>query len=180
MHENLDSRGRGAGCGRGGADTPSLIPFLYSAWILLLIICPMKSSIKTYCNEGHDILSALDMHSALKERLVTASVGVIDETKSTLDNDKVQGLSKYHNFRFEKNKIRIWRAYSIGKGKTVTTKSTYKKHLVHPSLLNVSNTHGLFPCKSRAMEKKKETEDKGVEEIGVFYSHEPGCDKHIV
>ena len=51
------------------------------------IICPMKSSISSFCNEGHDILSAVDMHTALKERPgkgVTASVGVIDESKNTL------------------------------------------------------------------------------------------------
>ncbi|PFX23132.1 hypothetical protein AWC38_SpisGene12352 [Stylophora pistillata] len=69
------------------------------------IIFQMKSSIKTYCNEGHNILSAIDVHSALKERSVTrvtASVGVTDETKILLDIDKVQGISKYHNFRFEK------------------------------------------------------------------------------
>lgn len=34
------------------------------------IICPMKSSISSFCNERHDIVSVVDMHTALKERPV--------------------------------------------------------------------------------------------------------------
>ncbi|CAB4028841.1 hypothetical protein AC249_AIPGENE13851, partial [Paramuricea clavata] len=82
------------------------------------IICPMKSTINSFCNEGHNILSAVDMHTALKERPVkgvTASVGVIDESKNTFDVQKMDGFSKFHDFRFEKNKLRVWRAYGIGK-----------------------------------------------------------------
>ena len=44
------------------------------------ILCPQKASIKRYCNEGHDIITAEDMHTALKERPVggtTASVCTI-------------------------------------------------------------------------------------------------------
>lgn len=32
----------------------------------------MKAAIRTFCNEGHDILLANDMHIALKERQVKA------------------------------------------------------------------------------------------------------------
>ena len=32
------------------------------------ILCPLKSSIRRYCNEGNDILSARDMREALQER----------------------------------------------------------------------------------------------------------------
>ena len=48
------------------------------------------------------------MHTALKERTVngvTASVGVIDESKNTLDVKKIDGFSKLHDFHFEKNKL---------------------------------------------------------------------------
>ncbi|KAK3745379.1 hypothetical protein QZH41_001409 [Actinostola sp. cb2023] len=48
------------------------------------IICPMKSSIRCYCNEGHDINCAKDMRTALFERPVkgvTACVCTLDETE---------------------------------------------------------------------------------------------------
>ncbi|PFX24240.1 hypothetical protein AWC38_SpisGene11186 [Stylophora pistillata] len=48
------------------------------------IICPMKSSIKNYCNERHDILSAVDMHSALKERPVTGVTASVEHIKAYL------------------------------------------------------------------------------------------------
>jgi len=31
------------------------------------ILCPMKGAIRRYCNENHDILTAMDMRTALKE-----------------------------------------------------------------------------------------------------------------
>ena len=144
------------------------------------IICPMKSTINSFCNEGHDILSAVDMHTALKERSVkgvTASVGVIDESKNTLDVKKIDGFSKFNDFRIEKNKLRVWRAYGIGKGKVVKTKSLYKNRLVYPSLLQLSDEHGFFPCKSRTMDTKKDAKTNEDQEIHVFDCHEPGCGK---
>ena len=32
------------------------------------ILCPMKASIKRFCNEGNDITSASDIRKALKEK----------------------------------------------------------------------------------------------------------------
>lgn len=145
------------------------------------IICPMKSSISSFCNEGHDILSAVDMHTALKERPikgVTASVGVIDESKNTFDVQKIDGFSKYHDFRFEKNnRLRVWRAYGIGKGKVIAAESLYRNHLIHPSLLQLSDGHGFFLCKSRTMDTKQDAKQEEDQEIHVFECHEPGCGK---
>ena len=70
----------------------------------------MKSSIRRYCNEGHDILSAKDMRTALSERPVrgtTACVCSIDETKKALEVNKMDVFSKYHNFKFEEDGIRV-------------------------------------------------------------------------
>ena len=141
------------------------------------IICPMKSSIKTYFNEGHDILSAVDMHCALKELPVTgvtASVVVIDESKILWTSIKCKGSANITTFDSKRVRSGSEGLTVSARVKTVATKSRYKKHLVHPSLLNVPNTHGFFPCKSRTMDKKRETEERGVEEIGVFDCHEPG------
>ena len=51
------------------------------------ILCPMKSSFRTYCNEGNDILTAVDMRYALMQHPVrgtTAAVSVVNESKKTL------------------------------------------------------------------------------------------------
>ena len=34
------------------------------------ILCPLKGTIRRFCNEGHDVFSASDVHTALKERPV--------------------------------------------------------------------------------------------------------------
>ena len=50
------------------------------------ILCSMKSSIPAYCNEGHDVLTAVDIRDALTQRPVkgtTATVSIVDESKST-------------------------------------------------------------------------------------------------
>ena len=55
------------------------------------ILCPMKGAMRRYCNEGHDIFSAQDVYSALKERQVsgsTAAVCEIDETVKDLEIKK--------------------------------------------------------------------------------------------
>ena len=82
----------------------------------------MKSAIRRYCSEGNDVLSAKDMCTALSERPVrgtTACVCLVNETQKTLEVNNVDGFSKYHNFKFELNGIRVWRAYGIGKGKVI-------------------------------------------------------------
>ena len=60
----------------------------------------MKSSIRRYCNEGHDVVSAIDMLVARSERPVqgtTASVCAMNETQKTLEVHKIEGSSKYHD-----------------------------------------------------------------------------------
>ena len=82
----------------------------------------MKSSIRRYCNEGRDVVSAIDMRVALSERPVqgtTASVYAMNETQKTLEVHKIEGFSKYHNFKLEVEGIRAWRAYGVGLGRFI-------------------------------------------------------------
>ena len=84
------------------------------------ILCPMKASIRRYCNEGHDILSADDMRSALSERYVkgtSACVCLTDVIKKTLVVQSVEGFSSYQNFACETSGVRVWKSYGIGPGK---------------------------------------------------------------
>ena len=56
------------------------------------ILCPMKVSIRTFCNEGQDIVTANDMHTALKERLVKAAVCSVDESNKNAEVKKLEPL----------------------------------------------------------------------------------------
>ena len=91
----------------------------------------MKSAIRRYCSEGNDVLSGKDMCTALSKRPVrgtTACACSANETQKTLEVNKVDGFSRYHNFKFELNGIRVWRAYGVGKGKVIP----YKDIIVKP------------------------------------------------
>ena len=86
------------------------------------ILCPLKASIRRYCNEGHDVVSAKDMYNALKERPVkgtTASVCIVQEQNSTLEINKIANFSNLHNFEFTQEGLRVWRAFNVGPGKFI-------------------------------------------------------------
>ena len=91
----------------------------------------MRASIRRYCNEGHDILSADDMRSALSERYVkgtSACVCLTDVSKKTLDVQSVEGFSSYHNFAYKKSGVRVWKSYGIGPGKLIPFDGLSKLH----------------------------------------------------
>ena len=86
------------------------------------ILCPMKAAIRRYCNEGHDVVSAQDMYTALKERPVngtTATVCAIQEQCATLEISKIPNYSNLHNFKFTHKGLRVWRAFNVGPGKFI-------------------------------------------------------------
>ena len=89
------------------------------------ILCPLKSTIRRYCNEGNDILSATDMREALQNRPVkgtTAFVNLVNREKMQLVVNKQENFSSFHNFQYETKGVRVWKAYSIGKGNLVPYK----------------------------------------------------------
>ena len=74
------------------------------------ILCPMKTCIRRYYNEGHDILTAADMRRALSERPVkgtSACVCSVDEAKKKLKVNKIDSFRKH--FQFEQKGIHVWR-----------------------------------------------------------------------
>lgn len=86
------------------------------------ILCPLKASIRRYCDEGHDVVCAQHMHTALKERPVkgtTAAVCVVQEKNTTLEASKVPHYSNLHNFEFTQEGLRVWKAFNIGPGKFI-------------------------------------------------------------
>ena len=95
------------------------------------ILCTMKSSIRRHCNEGHDVVSAKDMRVVLSERPAkgtTASVCAINETQKTVEVHKIEGFRKYHNFKFEVEGIRTWRAYGVGLGRFIPYREVITEH----------------------------------------------------
>ena len=86
------------------------------------ILCPMKAAVKRYCNEGHDILMAQDMQTALKERPVrgtTAGVFCMNDKNISLKLKKTPNFSALYNFEFTPGGLRMWKAFKIGAGKLI-------------------------------------------------------------
>ena len=137
------------------------------------ILCPMKSAIRRYCSEGNDVLSAKDMCTALSERPVrgtTACACAVNETQKTLEVNKVNGFSRYHNFKFELNGIRVWRAYGVGKGKVIP----YKDIIVKPQgPTDLVVDLDFFSVKKTRFHKA--TSSDVEQSNGLFFCSEPGC-----
>lgn len=109
------------------------------------ILCPMKSSIRSYCNEGHDVLTAVDMRNALTQHPVkgtTAAVNVVNESK-TLSVNKIEQFGSFHNFQYEDSGLRVRKYYGIGIGKYLPCDSFYIKHQ-GPTLLQTTKSQGLY------------------------------------
>ncbi|VDI59773.1 Hypothetical predicted protein [Mytilus galloprovincialis] len=87
-----------------------------------------KSVIKRYINEGHDVTSAEEMKVAIDARQngqfrvkVVDTVTVIDGEKN--NTKSIAGITQLHNFQFESDGLRVWKAYKIGKGQLIPWKS---------------------------------------------------------
>ncbi len=92
------------------------------------IICPLKSSVRKYCNEGHDVLNADDMYAVIKKYPVkgtTASVSEVDESKKNIELNKIHNFGSYHNF----DNIKVWTAFGVGDRKTLKESSILINHL---------------------------------------------------
>ena len=124
-------------------------------------LCPMKAAIRRYCNEGHDILNISDMREALKERSVkgtTVAACTLDITSQSLKVKKITNFGQLHNFQCEKDGLRTWKAYGVGKGECIAWNSLYVEHQ-RPTNLSVSEGEGFFkPCEIRELPVKKHKE----------------------
>lgn len=138
------------------------------------IISPLKSCIRKYSNEGHDILNA--MHTALNHHPVkgaSSSVNEVNKSMEQLQAKKIPNFSSYHNFMYENDGIRVWRAFGVGSGKKVSNESLYVSHQGNTSLL----VKQPFPeIKSLRQTKLKKGNAAGTADTdGLFYCPESGC-----
>ena len=87
------------------------------------LVATCKGHVRASMNEGHDVCTATDLKNALLSyggldgvRLV--SLNAITETPD--DSCSITGITKLINFQFSSaESITFWRAYSIGRGKTI-------------------------------------------------------------
>ena len=143
------------------------------------IICPLKSSIRRYCNEGRDILTAQDMHTALNCRPVKGTTSSVNEVKTSVEQlsvKKIKDFSSYHNFQYEEAGIRVWKAYGIGRGKKISDKDIYISRQVSTEL----QVSVKFPAVQQTRQtklKRNESDDdnSNAESAGLFDCTEPGC-----
>ena len=113
------------------------------------------------------------MCTALSERPVrgtTACACSVNETQKTLEVNKVDGFSRYHNFRFELNGIRVCRAYGVGKGKVIP----YQDIIVKPQgpsdlVMDID----FFSVKKTRFHNTPSSDDE--QSSGLFSCSEPGC-----
>jgi len=142
------------------------------------ILCPMKTTIRRYCNEGHDVLSARDMYAALSERPVkgtSACVCSIKQEHENLQVNKIDGFSKYHNFMYEEKGVRVWKAFEVGPGKLILYDQLYNAHQ-GPTSLSIQEEFFTLRfsryCKSIFSER-----EPTAEMDAQFECSEPGCRK---
>ena len=142
------------------------------------ILCPMKSSIRTYCNEGNDVLTAVDMRDALTKHPVkgtTAAVSVVDESKTTLCVNKIENFSSFHNFEYEDSGLRVWKCYGIGKGKCIPYDEIYIKHQGQ-TLLQTTESQGFYdPSEKREVKRRTQASEKMDSSTPLFECSVLGC-----
>ena len=143
------------------------------------ILCPMKSSIRTYCNEGHDVLTAVDMRNALTQHPVkgtTAAVSVVNEPEKALSVNKIEQFSSLHNFQYEDSGLRVWKCYNVGYGKFLPYDGFYVKHQ-GPTLLQTAESHGFYDTpEKREVKRRLDDVSKKIESsVPLFECSVLGC-----
>ncbi|CAC5392141.1 unnamed protein product [Mytilus coruscus] len=78
----------------------------------------VKSAIRRHINQGNDVVTANHMKEAIEKSMknVRYRIKVVDNMTAKPKNlDRViPSISTYSNFTFERNGIRVWKAYNIG------------------------------------------------------------------
>ncbi|XP_035678162.1 uncharacterized protein LOC118416978 [Branchiostoma floridae] len=76
----------------------------------------VKSNMRIYMNEGHDLTTASEMMQAMSATSVAADITVSNLPKAKA-SVKFDGISLLHNFQLTTSGVRVWQAYNIGPGK---------------------------------------------------------------
>lgn len=90
----------------------------------------MKSHIRIYVNEKHDVVTAEDLKAALESSggVKGCRVAVVEvNTSKKTGVVKLDGISFYISFRYEEKGIRAWRAFGVGEGRVFAYEDLVKE-----------------------------------------------------
>ena len=149
------------------------------------IISLLKCAVRRYCNEGHDILSAADMHVALKARPVkgcTAAVCEVDRSDQEIKVNRIPNFSTFHNFSYEESGQRMWKAFNIGTGKLVLW-SELDVQVPGAITVNPASQELQFwyvqPRYVKLQEKTNQNVNPDAAETALFECNEAGCSRNF-
>ena len=81
----------------------------------------MKTHIRHWVNEGHDVTTAGEMKIALESHggVRGCRFAVVEINKENLNAEvsKIPGISFLDNFQLNENGVSAWKTYQVGKGK---------------------------------------------------------------
>ena len=139
----------------------------------------MKSSNRAYCNEGHGVLTAVDMRDALMQhpaaKGTTVAVSGVNESKNTLCMKKIEHFSSFHNFEYEDTCLRVWRCYGIGKGKCIPYDEIYIKHQGQTSLQTMESQGFYDPPEKREVKRRSNDSKETERTTPLFECSVLGC-----
>ena len=78
----------------------------------------MKNHVRTYINEGHDVITAEQFQEAMLSHggVPGARIALLPDLVRDKSSTKWPGISKVNNFEFTCDGVKVWRAYNVGEG----------------------------------------------------------------
>ena len=139
-------------------------------------IASMKSHVRIYVNEKHDVVFAEDLKAALESsggikgcRVSVVEVNGLKETGVV----KWEGISFYSSFRYEEKGIRAWRAFGVGEGRLFAYEDLVKEEQRETCLRVIQP----FSCKTTLGSASFKCKANGQ---NLFACEEAGCVKVFV
>lgn len=133
----------------------------------------LKSHVKRYLNEGHDVTTGAQLKSAIESAnlsnchtfLCMPPLPALGTAKT-----KLRDISLLNNFSFHEGGFRMWKAYGIGPGKDVTY-NDLRNQTQHPQQLEILEDGSKTVNSQAEGEAQKETK----ESTPLFSCSEEGC-----
>ena len=116
------------------------------------------------------------MYAAIKTYPVkgtTASVAEVNESTKCLKVNEIDRFGSYHNFEFDGESIKVWKAFGIGDGKSLKESSVI---INHQKSTGLRVRKDFTEISSRRQKKLEPAEDESAsEEGGIFECIEENC-----
>ena len=108
-----------------------------------------KAHVRNFINEGHDVTNATQLREALIshggiEGVRVACLDAVTKTLPVRETAKIPSISKLNNFELRDERIKGWRAYSIGNGKEIKADISTTGKTIVIGFLNFVTTFNCF------------------------------------